>query len=85
MNDASSDARNSTARAISSGLPIRPSGRLAAPFTYSSHDSPRCFASSGSIGVSTSPGQTQFTRMPCRPWSIAIALVSRTTPPLEAQ
>ena len=47
MNDASSDARNRTARAISSGRPIRPSGRLAAPFRYSSHDNPRRLASSG--------------------------------------
>ncbi len=39
----------------------------------------------GSMGVSTSPGQMQFTRIPWRPWSMAMALVSSTTPPFEAQ
>src|SRR2546422_1165718 len=85
MKEESSDARKSTALAISSGVPILPMARVAQPARYSSHFSPRRRASAGSIGVSTSPGQMQFTRMPFPPSSIAIALVIRTIPPLDAQ
>src|SRR6266849_6268655 len=35
--------------------------------------------------VSVSPGQMQFTRMFCGPWSTAIAFVSSTTAPFDAQ
>ena len=38
-----------------------------------------------SIAVSVSPGQMQFTRIFCGPWSMAMALVSSTTAPFEAQ
>src|SRR5262245_25536067 len=37
------------------------------------------------IGVYTGPGATQFTRMPSRPWSTAIARVSAITAPLDAE
>lgn len=36
-------------------------------------------------GVSTPPGQTQLIRTFLRAYSTASALVSRTTPPLDAQ
>ena len=35
--------------------------------------------------MSVGPGQTQLTRMPSGPWSIAMARVSEMTAPLEAQ
>src|SRR5437879_12383323 len=37
------------------------------------------------MAVSVSPGQMQFTRIFCGPWSTAIAFVSSTTAPLDAQ
>ncbi|MDI6770001.1 MAG: hypothetical protein QMD04_10025 [Anaerolineales bacterium] len=47
-NEAAWLARYSTAAATSSGLPIRPSGRLAASLRNASSGSPSCFASSRS-------------------------------------
>ena len=37
------------------------------------------------IGVKTGPGATQFTRMPSRPWSTAIARVSAMTAPFDVE
>src|SRR5687768_12945604 len=37
------------------------------------------------IGVKTGPGATQFTRIPSRPWSTAIARVSAMTAPFEVE
>src|SRR3954470_12779077 len=60
-------ARNRTALATSSGVPTRARGRLAASFLKTCASSPSCPHSLRSRGVSTSPGQTQFTWMLCLP------------------
>ncbi len=67
MMDASSEARNVTSAAISSGLATRPSGMRA---LYSSR-SPGTVNRSRVSDVSTGPGQTALTRMPSRAWSMA--------------
>src|SRR6266852_5409988 len=84
-NEDASLARYSAACAISSGVPTRPSGRLAASARKRLFSSPSCRASSRNMPVSVSPGQMQFTRMFCGPWSTAIAFVSSTTAPFDAQ
>lgn len=64
MKLASSDARKATAFATSSGLPIRPIGcSLHSSFLYSSIGLFNNWASCLNIGVSISPGHTQFTLM----------------------
>ena len=60
MKDASSEARNNRARAISSGRPARPSGQIfAQPANWASTSS--FVPDSRVIGVSIKPGRTQFT------------------------
>ncbi|PYQ48997.1 MAG: hypothetical protein DMF78_19615 [Acidobacteria bacterium] len=59
----SSEARNTTAFAISSGLPSRPSGTMPAIAFRRCSPAPVDAASSVSPGVSMGPGLTAFTRM----------------------
>ena len=86
-NDDLGPARKAMTSPISAGWAGRPSGCIA-PQSLTTSDGSRPSANRAaalrSIGVSTEPGQTQFTRM-VGAWSIAIAFVSATTPPLEAE
>lgn len=61
IQDASSDNRNSTAFAISSGSPMRPNGCIASILAFRSGLSNSAFVSP----VRAKPGQMQLTRMPC--------------------
>src|SRR5687767_6990956 len=74
-------ARKRMASAISSGLPIRPSGVRSASvsiaLTRSSVETP-----ARSIGVSTAPGRTALTRIPSGARSRAAARASATSAPL---
>ena len=80
MYDAPSEARNATASATSSGVPMRPAGseRSKAARRISSR------RIQSAIGVSISPGQTQLTRTPRGPQSIARLRVNITTAPFDA-
>lgn len=73
-------ARNSAAFATSSGVPILPRGTRFAMYFISSF-----LKAPVSIFVLIGPGAMQFTRIPSRAWSSAIARVKLTTPPLLAQ
>ena len=79
MNEASSEARNSTADAISSGVPARNSGV--------SSQIPAITVSSKQrvMSVSTKPGATQLTRMPLGATSFASDLVYPITAAFEAE
>ena len=74
-------ARNSTASAMSSGVPARPSGVFS---TYSSTTPGICVAGSVS-GVWTNPGATALTRMPRGASSSAATWVSIDSPALAEQ
>ncbi|MNR67806.1 hypothetical protein D3C85_1920000 [compost metagenome] len=65
--------------AISSGLPKRLNGRLARVSSLNS------MVSLISMSVSIGPGATELTSTPLGATSLATALVSAITPPLEAQ
>ena len=60
----SSDARKTAAAAISSGLPIRPSGVWAAKRSVSCRSCSASGASPCSPGVEVAPGESTLTRMP---------------------
>ena len=72
-------ASQTTASAISSGVPTRPMG-CALIWACRAGSRKRLSV----IGVWTIPGQTQLTRMPCCAYSNAAVLVSPTTPCLLA-
>src|SRR5439155_1608192 len=78
---ASSEARKTTAGAMSSGVPSRPHGitrlRLSASLGLSATNS------RWNSGVSDGPGQTQFTLTLWRATSRAIVLVNATPPPFS--
>src|SRR4051812_29611071 len=80
--DDSPDCRNSTAPAMSSGWPRRPSGSVAETSGDSSG------VPSGRpmrlFGVAIVPGATEFTRMPYWPHSTAAVRMKPTMPALEA-
>src|SRR5260370_1445849 len=78
-NDASAEARNSTHRAISLGLPILPSGWNRCIVSRISSVAPNAPATSG---VSMMPGQIQFTRTPAEANSSGALPVTRPTPSL---
>src|SRR4051794_34305041 len=76
---ASSEARNATVAAISSGSARRPAGvdlAIAARLSL---------ISSWSVDVPTCPGATAFTRMPCTMSSLAAALVNPSTAAFAAE
>ena len=80
-NEAASEHNQTTASATSSGLPSLPLGlRVIAPSSNCGFASIPCCA----IGVRMTPGQTQFTRIPCLAYCNAADLVSPTTPCLLA-
>src|SRR5712691_8231868 len=80
-NDAASEHSHTTASAISSGFPIRPTGSTAAILSAL----PALWAVIRStIGVLITPGHTAFTRIPDLAYSNAAVLVSPTTPCLLA-
>src|SRR5262249_13725901 len=79
--EAASEQSQTTASAISSGLPARPIG-WAAAMAASTLGCWRVIRLI--IGVSIAPGQTTFTRMPDLAYSKAAVLVSPTTPCLLA-
>src|SRR4051794_860464 len=77
----SSDARNSTSEATSSGVPRRFTGRRSKNGADDSGG-----PSGGRItGVSTLPGWTGLTRIPPPPRSIAADLVRPVTPHFDAE
>jgi hypothetical protein len=84
MYAASSDNRNATAAAMSSGCPKRLSGMVDSFSARSLSGSAAAANSARSIGVSVVPGETLFTRMPCGASSAANARVIASTPPLVA-
>src|SRR5882762_8008994 len=75
MNDALSDARNMMVWAISSGLPTRLSGTVAARPAFLSSVPVKRFSMSVAIG----PGATKLTRTPEEAASSAADLVSPST------
>src|SRR5580704_6615957 len=75
MNEALSDARNVMVLAISSGLPTRLSGTVAARLAFLSVVPVKRF----SIPVSTGPGETMLTRTPDAAASRAADFVSPST------
>ncbi len=77
-------ARYSTAEATSSGVTRRPDGWRASSAARSTAGSGALSSSRATHGVSAVPGFTQFTRMPSRKWSAAIASVRDRTAPLLA-
>src|SRR2546421_12872986 len=82
MRLASSDSRKATTDATSSGRPTAPSGgsRVADAPAVS-----RTVPTTGAVsGVSTSPGQTQLTRMRLGPDCAARRRASERVPPLAA-
>src|ERR1700686_804715 len=81
MNDALSDARNIMVWAISSGLPTRLSGTVAAKLAFLSSVPVKRF----SIPVSIGPGATMLTRTPDAAASSAADLVSPSTACLLAE
>src|ERR1700730_11264207 len=80
-NDALSDARNMMVSAISSGLPTRLSGTVAAKPAFLSAVPAKRF----SIAVSTGPGATMLMRTPDAAASSAADLVSPSTACLLAE
>src|SRR6266516_59694 len=80
MYAASSDARNSTTFAMSSGVPYRPAGIR---FRYSGPASGSWTSAADSL-VSMIPGSTALIRMPCRARSMAALRTNITMPPLVA-
>jgi hypothetical protein len=82
VNPESSEQRNSTAAAISSGLPIRPIGSKAIMFAMPSGVSP---VKRDIIEVSVMPGHIAFTRMFDFAYSSAATLLTDITPHFEAQ
>ncbi len=85
MKPASSEARNATAAATSSGVPSRFIGtaRRIASITFAPWSSAPVICSS--IGVSVGPGQTVLAVTPLRATSRAIVLVNAITPPLAPE
>src|SRR4029078_2203389 len=81
----SSDRMNAIVAAISSGRADRPTRLRCAVRARSRSVSSGVAEVPHSLGVSTGPGQTQLTGIPSWAWSIAIALVSPTTPAFDAQ
>src|SRR5579862_6432372 len=81
MNEALSDARNMMVWAMSSGLPTRLSGTVAAKLAFLSTVPVKRF----SIPVSTGPGATTLTRTPDAAASSAADLVSPSTACLLAE
>src|ERR1700738_3733514 len=81
MNDALADARNMMGWAISSGLPTRLSGTVAARPAFLSAVPEKRF----SIPVSIGPGATMLTRTPEEAASSAVDLVSPSTACLLAE
>src|ERR1700682_6021821 len=81
MNDALSDARNIMVWAISSGLPTRLSGTIAATAAFLSSVPVKRFNNPVSIG----PGATVLTRTPDEAASSAADLVSPSTACLLAE
>src|SRR5712691_2992020 len=79
-NEAASEQSQTTASAISSGCPIRPTGSLAIIRAIRSGSCIPCAV----IGVAIYPGQTQLTRIPCCAYSNAAVFVRPTTPCLLA-
>src|SRR5215475_3561428 len=78
--EAASEQSQTTASATSSEAPTRPMGSLARRRALSSGlRKPRAI-----IGVWITPGQMQFTRIPCCAYSNAAVFVSPTTPCLLA-
>ena len=75
MNEALSDARNVMVLAISSGVPTRLSGTVAARLAFLSGVPVKRF----SIPVSTGPGETMLTRIPDSAASSAADFVSPST------
>src|ERR1700691_5218364 len=75
INDALPDARNMMVSAISSGLPTRLSGTVAARAAFLSAVAVKRF----SIPVSIGPGATMFTRTPDAAASSAADLVNPST------
>src|SRR5438105_1640324 len=80
IHEASSEARKSAQRAMSSGSPTRPSG-ICLPSAASR--STRSMMSAVSR-VRIVPGQIAFTRMRSRPYDAAIARVRASTAPFDA-
>jgi hypothetical protein len=70
MNGASSESRNATTAAISSAVPIRPTG------SREDAASRKAGSNRSNNAVSTGPGATAFTRTPLAAFSIAAARVS---------
>ena len=79
INEASSDERNCTAAATSSGVPARNNGVSSQMPDMTSASKQRV------MSVSTNPGATQFTRMPLGATSLASAFVYPITAALEAE
>ena len=71
--------------AISRGVPSRLSGLSDSYSCLTAAGSPACSTKPTAIGVSITPGQTQLARMFLGAVSSAIARVSWSTAPLEAQ
>ncbi len=79
MYEASSEARNATAAAISSGVPKRPSGVAVRIPSWIASDRPDVSS------VSTNPGATALQVMPREASSRAVAFVSPIRPALAAE
>ena len=78
-------ARYAMAAATSSALTMRPVGWRALSAARSAAGSAAAASSRPTHGVSTVPGLTQVTRMPSPTWSAAMARVSASTAPLDAE
>src|SRR6266581_8831710 len=81
----SSLAKYSAAAAISSGLPMRPTACVADISCRALSGSGYSASRAATNGVSTRPGQMQFTRMPSLAWSSAMLLVRPATANLVVQ
>jgi len=81
MYAASSDKRNRTTAAMSSGWARRRSGVCSSRRSRA----PGISSRGASSGVSTAPGQTELTRMPSGPSWAHTARVKPSSPALEAQ
>jgi hypothetical protein len=77
IQEAQSEARNTTAQATSSGVPSRPIGYIAVSWALRSSGT---ICSSRSVRIVA--GDTQLTRTPWPATSLATSWVSRTTPAL---
>jgi hypothetical protein len=71
--EASSEHIHTTALAISSGCPMRPTGSNAVNCSMASFFSRKAIHH----GVCITPGQTAFTRIPCSAYSNAAVLLIR--------